>query len=99
MESPIIYLRNSRFSGSVLAINQDTLEAMRISVKPGASEISTYPFGSPTKSAAESTLDHLGLYDGIGFVICSKKVFDETKDRAFNFLKSNLENPSFFLNP
>ena len=96
MESPIIYLRNQRFNCTVLAVNQETLESIRISAKQGASEISTFPYGSPSKSPAESTLDHLGFFNRLGFVICSKCVFDETKDKAFNFLKSSIENPSFF---
>ncbi|MCP9764090.1 hypothetical protein [Lacihabitans soyangensis] len=98
MEDPIIYLRNARFSGTVLAVNQETLESIRISAKQGASEISTFVYGSPSKSPAESTLDHLGIFDSMGFVICSKRSFDEVKDKAFNFLKSSIENPSFFSN-
>jgi hypothetical protein len=98
MESPIIYLRNENYKGTVLAVNQSTLESMRISAKHGASEICTFPFGSPCKLPEESILDHLGIFHSMGFVICSKKVFDETKTKAFDFLKSSIENPSFFSN-
>jgi hypothetical protein len=98
MESPIIYLRNERYTGTVIAVNQATLESMRISAKHGASEISTFPFASPSKLPEESILDHLGMFHSMGFVICSKGVFDETKTKAFEFLKANIENPSFFFN-
>ena len=91
-------MENQKYNEIVLAINPELSKSIKISTKEDASEISTFSYGTTLKSSEESTLEIIGFYHSLGFVVCSQTWFETIRLKAVAFLKSNIENYSLFTN-